>query len=232
MAAHVPNTIRTIPANSSSKEKIRDAERSREAILDAAEELFSERGFDGVSLSEIGAASRLSRAAPSYFFGSKEQLYGAVLERVSAARQTATANAVEPVVAWCKDGDDLKDLRTALAEGMESYMRFLLSRPAFLRFITWEELAGAERLRAARRNSTALNDAFTAVSKVAQKRGLRRFDVGDAVLLWVGTTYAPLANRNTLLVAMKRDLTVARARKQHVSFAVDQMMYLLAGCPK
>jgi hypothetical protein len=110
---------------------------------------------------------------------------------------------------------------------MESYMLFLLSRPAFQRFITWEELAGGKRLRAARRTSTALNDAFTAVRKVAETRGLQSFDVGDAVLLWVSLTYAPLANSNTLLVAMKRDLTVAKVRRRHLDFAVGQMMFLL-----
>jgi AcrR family transcriptional regulator len=183
-----------------------------------------------VSLSEIGAASGLSRATPSYFFGSKEQLYTAVLERVSAERQGATARAVAPIVAWCREGGSLGDLRAALEQGMESYMRFLLSRPAFQRFITWEELAGGRRLRAARRNSTALTDAFSAVKDVAKKRGLRSFAVEDAVLLWVSLTYAPLASRNTFLVALKRDLNVGRTRRRHVRLAADQMMFLLAGC--
>jgi len=213
--------------------KTRDAERSREAILEAAEGLFAERGFDGVSLSDIAAATGLSRATPSYFFGSKEQLYTAVIEHVFAARQEATARAVEPVVAWCDDdGAGTGALRGALEHGMESYMRFLLSRPAFQRFVTWEELAGGRRLRAARRSSTALEDAFAAVAGVGRRRGLRDFDVGDAVLLWVATTYAPLANRHTLMVALDRDLAVEPTRRAHLAFAVDQMMYLLAGCPR
>jgi len=228
-SAAEPDTIGRIPTTAPRREKIRDAERSREAILDAAETLFAQRGFDGVSLSEIGAAAGLSRATPSYFFGSKEQLYTAVLERVSAARQTATAEAVEPIVAWCRDDGHLDDLRKALEQGMERYMRFHISRPAFQRFITWEELAGGTRLRAARRQSTALTDAFGALRAVAPERGLRSFDVGDAVLLWIGLTYAPLANSNTLLVAMKRDLRVPRTRRRHVALAVEQMLFLLAG---
>src|SRR4051794_3439176 len=115
--------------------RIRDADRSRERILDAAEALFAERGFDGVSLSEIGAAAGLSRATPSYFFGAKEQLYAAVVQRVFAARQAATAQAVEPLVAWSERGGDLDDLRSALRLGMERYMAFLLGRPTFQRFI-------------------------------------------------------------------------------------------------
>jgi Tetracyclin repressor-like, C-terminal domain len=114
---------------------------------------------------------------------------------------------------------------------MESYMQFLLSRPSFQQFITREELAGAKRLRTARRSSTALNDAFTSVKKVARKRGLRSFDVADAVLLWVSLIYAPLANANTLLVALDRDMAAEKVRRRHTKFAADQMMFLLAGCP-
>jgi hypothetical protein len=155
-----------------------------------------------------------------------------VLERVSADRQAATAKAVEPVVAWCAARGDLGDLRKALEQGMESYMRFLLSRPAFQRFISHEELAGARRLRAARRSSTALEDAFAAVRDVAGRRGLQPFDVGDAVLLWVSLTYAPLAHGNTLMAALRRDLTLAGMRRRHIRFAAEQMMFLLAGCER
>lgn len=208
---------------------MRDAERSREAILDAAERLFAARGFDGVSLSEIGAASGLSRATPSYFFGSKERLSTAVMERVSADRQAATARAVTPVVAWCSGGGDHGALRAAIEAGMESYMCFLLDRPASQRVVTWEELAGARRLRAARRSSTALEDAFTTLRAVAGERGLRAFDVADAALLWVALTCVPLAGSNTLMVAPARDVKVAQVRRRHVAFAVDQMMFLLTG---
>src|SRR6476646_9612071 len=62
-------------------EKERNAARSRAAILDAAEKLFAEKGYDATSLSEVGAAAGVSRGTPGYFFGSKQELYDAVLER-------------------------------------------------------------------------------------------------------------------------------------------------------
>ena len=64
-----------------SPDKERNAARSREAILDAAEELFADRGYDATSLTDVGAAAGVSRGTPGYFFGGKEQLYRAVLER-------------------------------------------------------------------------------------------------------------------------------------------------------
>lgn len=217
---------------SPAQSRIRDAGRSREAILTAAERLFAERGFDATSLAEIGAASGLSRATPSYFFGSKERLYRAVLERVFADRQAATAAALAPVRRWCESREGVDRLRGALAEALEGYMSFLLARPAFARLLAWEELAGGERLRAAERSSTALTDAFTAVRAAGPRRGVRRFAVADAVLLWVALAYAPLANRATLLVALERDLADPATRRRHVRLAVDQLMLLLADAPR
>jgi AcrR family transcriptional regulator len=53
-----------------------------ERILDTAEQLFAERGFDGASLGEV--ASRVGIRGPSLYshFKNKQQLYEAVLERL------------------------------------------------------------------------------------------------------------------------------------------------------
>src|SRR5687767_2430630 len=67
----------------------RDAARSREAILDAAEVLFAAQGFATTSLQEIGERAGVSRGTPGYFFGSKEALYRAVLERAFVAARAA-----------------------------------------------------------------------------------------------------------------------------------------------
>lgn len=61
-----------------------DAPRSsatKERILDAAEELFMEHGFEATSLRQITAAAKVNLAAVHYHFGSKEELFEAVLTR-------------------------------------------------------------------------------------------------------------------------------------------------------
>ena len=90
-------------------EKERNATRSRAAILDAAERLFAERGYDATSLHDVGAAAGVSRGTPGYFFGSKPDLYQAVLERafaevrdavrVGRARGLASSQGVETILA-------------------------------------------------------------------------------------------------------------------------------------
>ncbi len=47
---------------------------TREAILDAAEQLFAERGFSGTSVRDIVRASESSPPSLYHFFGSKENL--------------------------------------------------------------------------------------------------------------------------------------------------------------
>ncbi len=52
-----------------------------ERILDAAEALFMEHGFEATSLRAITAAAAVNLAAVNYHFGSKEELFQAVLTR-------------------------------------------------------------------------------------------------------------------------------------------------------
>ncbi len=50
-------------------------------ILDAAEKLFGEQGFDGTSLRDITAQAEVNLAAVNYHFQSKESLIDAVIAR-------------------------------------------------------------------------------------------------------------------------------------------------------
>jgi AcrR family transcriptional regulator len=54
---------------------------TRERLLAAAEQHFAEHGYDGASLREITAQARANLAAVHYHFGSKEDLFLAVLSR-------------------------------------------------------------------------------------------------------------------------------------------------------
>ncbi|MBI1180986.1 MAG: TetR family transcriptional regulator [Alphaproteobacteria bacterium] len=56
-------------------------EATREKILDAAEYLFAERGFHGVSLRDITRLAGVELALASYHFGTKENLLCAVVSR-------------------------------------------------------------------------------------------------------------------------------------------------------
>lgn len=57
---------------------------TRDRLLDAAERHFADHGFAGAGLREITADAGANLAAVSYHFGSKEELFVAVVARVMA----------------------------------------------------------------------------------------------------------------------------------------------------
>lgn len=75
---------------------------TREQFIHAAQRLFAERGFYGVSIAAVADELGLTKQALLHHFGSKEQLYAEVLQHLSAALLARTreivAQATEPAV--------------------------------------------------------------------------------------------------------------------------------------
>jgi AcrR family transcriptional regulator len=86
-------------------------------------------------MAAVGTAAGLSRGAPGYFFGSKEQLYRAVLGALFEDSREILPN-LPPSA----------DLAEILTQTVGRFNAFLTRRPAFLRILEWEALAGDRRL--------------------------------------------------------------------------------------
>ena len=54
----------------------------KERILDAAIELFAEKGFDGTGVREIAASADVNLAMINYYYGSKLKVLQAIMEKV------------------------------------------------------------------------------------------------------------------------------------------------------
>lgn len=67
-----------------------------EAILDAAEELFTHYGFKKTSIDDVGKKARVAKATIYAFCDSKEQLFYRVIERELTRWLAATATQVDP----------------------------------------------------------------------------------------------------------------------------------------
>lgn len=61
--------------------KARKGVETREAILDAAEDLFSKHGFYGVTIREVAGEAGVDTALVHYYFGAKRALFDAVFLR-------------------------------------------------------------------------------------------------------------------------------------------------------
>lgn len=92
---------------------------ARDQILDAAEGLFARKGFGPTTIKEIGSAAGLNPALLYYYFGSKGDLYRAVLHRVVSAMVARGGAAVE---ASSGPADAIRALVAAQVE-------FLLAHP-------------------------------------------------------------------------------------------------------
>ena len=91
------------------EERLRDPERSRAALLDAAEIEFGEKGLAGARVEAIAARAGLNKQLISYYFNGKQGLYDAILERWYARERgfdTPGTTLVELVLRYFDAGQD------------------------------------------------------------------------------------------------------------------------------
>jgi AcrR family transcriptional regulator len=121
------------------------SESTRDALIEAARELFAARGYAEVGTEEIVRAAGVTRGALYHHFGGKHELFEAVYERVEADLAAKIANGALAADA----GSPL----TAMRAGAEVFLRSctepevqriaLLDGPSVLGWDRWREI-GAE----------------------------------------------------------------------------------------
>jgi TetR/AcrR family transcriptional regulator len=168
----------------------RDADRSRAAILEAADELFAREGFYGVSLQEIGERAGVSRGTPGYFFGSKAALYRAVLAAAVGRLHAALA----PVHAEAS-----AEPERVLAGLIRAFLRFVAEDKTFVGLVQHETMRGGELMAAALRGPV-LDDALAALS-AARGGG----DAREALVAVVALCWFPYVHEHGLLAALGVD---------------------------
>jgi AcrR family transcriptional regulator len=171
-------------------ERTRDAERTREVILAAAEDRFARLGFDGTSLQQIGEAAGVARSTPAYFFGGKKALYDAVLARVIDRAQEAMAHAYA-----ADDGD--RSAEEAAESYVSAFLDLLGHDQNFVRLGQREALEGASAI--AEFFGRFVEEAVVALRPAAEKAGIspQRLVLDLTALCWY-----PFANEHTLMPAL------------------------------
>ena len=117
-------------------------------ILDAADELFGESGFDAVSARDVARLAGVNKALVFYYFGSKELLLAAVLERFYRAHQAALARTFEETAPGPERLHGLID----------AYLDFIADNRRYPRLVQREVAGSGRHLDHVRQSLTALHD--------------------------------------------------------------------------
>ena len=117
-------------------ERQRDAERTRNEILEVATREFAANGYAGARVDDMAERMRTTKRMIYYYFGGKEQLYIAVLERaytaIRQAEQQVDVDGLEP-------GAAVRRIAELTFDHHEAH-------PEFIRLVSIENIHHAEHM--------------------------------------------------------------------------------------
>jgi TetR/AcrR family transcriptional regulator len=122
--------------------RVHDAEGTREAILNAAEEVFAEHGFDGARIDAIAETAGYNKSLIFHYYGDKLGLYTAVLQRIDQQGTALQARVIGPLLADESLTSDASKFRTFLEAIICLIFDFLVENPRMMHMLAWEAAEG------------------------------------------------------------------------------------------
>jgi TetR/AcrR family transcriptional regulator len=212
-------------ADAAAAEHRRDPGRTRNEILEVATREFVERGYAGARVDDIAARTSTTKRMIYYYFGGKERLYIAVLERAYAAIRSAEQDV---------DVDHL-DPTAAIRRLAELTFDHHESHPDFIRLVSIENIHHAEHMakstRLANLNTTAI-DLIAGILERGRAEGAfrREVDAVDLHMMISAFCVFRVANRHTFGTIFGRDLTDPALRDRYRQMLGDMVVdYLSRG---
>jgi AcrR family transcriptional regulator len=200
----------------------RDPEGTRRRILLAAAEEFANGGLFGARVDQIARRAETNERMLYYYFGSKEQLFTAVLEHafsaLTEAERTLDLSGLAPVEAI-----------TRLAHFMWDYYR---DHPELLRLVNNENLHEARYMQKSSRIREMMSPIVATLGAIltrGEAAGLFRANV-DPLHLYVtlsGMGYYIVSNRYTIAATLGRDFSTASERAQQVQLNTEMLLAYL-----
>jgi AcrR family transcriptional regulator len=202
----------------------RDADRTRAEILAVATREFADKGYAGARVDEIAARTRTTKRMLYYYFGSKEQLYLAVLEAAYAVirgvEQQLDVEHLDPVQA-------IRQLAELTFDHHESH-------PDFIRLVSIENIHHGQHIARSTTLPGLANPALDVLSRILDRgraAGTFRGDVDplDVHMLISAFCVFRTANRHTFNVIFKRDMLDPGRREHYRTMLGDLVLeYLTA----
>lgn len=120
----------------------RDAEKTRQAILNAAEAVFAECGFGRARIDAIAQVADYNKSLIGQYFGDKLGLYVEVLKRADSELDALLACGLAPLVVDGTFSSHAQGFRSFLQMLVQTLFDYLIEHPRFLRLLTWEMAEG------------------------------------------------------------------------------------------
>jgi AcrR family transcriptional regulator len=199
-----------------------DPERTREDILDVATEEFSQFGLSGARVDSIAEKTRTSKRMIYYYYGSKEGLYLAVLER--AYRKIRSLES-DLQLAELPPEEALRQLIGTTFDHDEQ-------NPDFVRLVSIENIHHAMHMK----RSTEIADLNISVIRTIQDildRGLksgvfkRHTDAIDLHMLISAFCFFRVSNRYTFGTIFQRDLSEPPLYARHKAMISEAVLSYL-----
>jgi AcrR family transcriptional regulator len=196
-----------------------DPEGTRQAILAAAHQEFSENGLSGARVDAIAARTNTVKRMIYYYFGSKEGLYQAVLERAYAD---------------IRDAEQKLDLaclapEAAIRKLVGFTFDYHASHPDFIRLVATENIHNAAhiaRSETIRPINAAAVGVLGDILARGRKLGVFRADVDpiDIHVMISALCFFRVSNRHTFGVLFGRDMAEPKLRARHRRMVIDMVL--------
>ena len=178
----------------------RNSQKSKEDILMAAEILFAEKGIYGTRVDEIAKKANINKRMIYEYFGSKEELYKAVLinvyGRLGNLELGVLSDRISPV--------------DAIRKLIQVYFLFLKDNLSYVSLLQWENLNQGKYIQAS--DFKGIKDPTLELLRQVINRGIaegafkREVDTEEVILSLLTYCFSYFSNRYTLSKLLSKKL--------------------------
>ncbi|HOX28122.1 MAG TPA: TetR/AcrR family transcriptional regulator [bacterium] len=193
-----------------------EGNRTREKIFNAAELLFIEHGYDGVSINDIAVSADVAKGLVFYYFESKKKLFDMILDRYYIRQADALMSAIGTT----------GNVRERIHAGIDAYLDFVEKNPGYPRLIQREVCSSEQNLEKVMQYMTPMQgwgeSIFADLLPSKGPLSSRHFFItifGMAINYY---TYVPVLKR--LWAGDPMAAEALSERRTHIHFVIDALM--------
>lgn len=206
----------------------RDADAAREAILNAAQEIFARDGFSGARVDDIARTAGYNKALIFHYFDDKLGLYRTLMSRTKERLFARFEAAFDRIFAGDDQHVTAARIRALAAECMGAIFDFYAERPQAARILAWEAAEGWQTFSNCSPSTPhSWPQRVLALLERAREAGIVRSDL-DPKLLFTTVTSLPMFHMVSLprfaILFPDTDFTspaaIAHAREQIIELVL------------